>query len=128
MKKRSLSALTAWWVAVIVAGCGGDGLVAPPEGDGPETPRAGGIRVLIAPETVPRIEGSTLQVDGEAYGPVTPSGVLTISPVAAGEHNVALVDLPPGCEVVGENPRSIRVQSGVLTSVRFELACEDRPL
>ena len=86
---------------------------------GPSDSPDSGVRVLIAPG----LQGVSLQVDGRSYGPLPPSGVLTVSPLDAGEHTIYLADLPSRCTVSGENPRTVLVSRGSITAVVFDMFC-----
>ena len=53
---------------------------------------------------------------------------VTFSGVAAGQHTIELYGLPPGCSVVGPNPRVVTASEGGIIDTKFQVVCpEDEP-
>ncbi len=53
---------------------------------------------------------------------------VTFSGVAAGQHTVELYGLPPGCSVIGPNPRVVTASEGGTIDTKFQVVCpEDEP-
>jgi WD40 repeat protein len=67
-------------------------------------------------------DGYTVVLDGETTRAIGVSGTETFQHVAAGYHEVELIDVADNCGVIGENPISAAVEDAA-TSVQFSVAC-----
>ena len=68
-------------------------------------------------------DGYFLGVDGSLQRIAT-SGVITISGLAPGGHNVGIADVAFNCEVTGTAERTVNVTVGATTEVTFAIACD----
>jgi hypothetical protein len=69
-------------------------------------------------------DGYTLLVQGTARGPLaTVSGAATVSDLAPGSILVGLSGVVENCAISGQNPRSITLTAGQVTTLAFVVTC-----
>jgi len=110
---------TAWSLlaaAVTLLACGGE--------DPPTGPTTGTILVTVATigQGVPADYRAVL--DGGESRPVTINGTVLFRGVSAGEHTLALTDVPSNCSVTSPNPAAVTVLGGETSSVAMAVSCE----
>lgn len=134
MKRRSFLKAHALLLAAAFLGCG-EGLLFPITNP-PEVPAqsAGTIRIVTStigfdPQPPPTLEsdGYLWKLDDSDFHEIGRNDSARVTRVEAGEHLVELTDLPSGCSVKGENPRSVMVEKGSQTEVIFEVDCSLAP-
>jgi TolB protein len=95
--------------------CNSDDLVVPSTGTLEVTTATSGDE--------PDPDGYTVQVDAGVTQAIGAAGSLRNSSVSAGSHTVQLAGVAPNCGVVGENPRTIGIAAGEMTTVTFQVSC-----
>ena len=98
--------------------------VAPP---GPPPPPTGNIALTTATTGSNPPSGYTVSVDGTSAGTIGINDSITISPVPAGTHNVALGDVPTTCAVTGDNPVGVDVPAAGTAHAAFVVTCGAPP-
>jgi Tol biopolymer transport system component len=71
----------------------------------------------------PDLDGYTLALDGRAGPPIGSNGLVTLSDLTAGDHELALASIAANCVAQGDNPRGVKVTAGAATAVTFAVAC-----
>ncbi|MEA2712055.1 MAG: hypothetical protein QOK27_16 [Gemmatimonadales bacterium] len=110
---------TAAGVVLIAATltCGG--------GESLTAPTAGTLEVTTSTSGVePDPDGYMMQMDAEPPQPIAPTGTLRSSNVAPGNHTVGLSGIAGNCTVGGQNPRTVAVDAGRITTVALEVTCQ----
>ena len=87
-------------------------------------PNFGFIRVLLESSGGdPDVNGFLVRIGRDAPRSINSRDTLQSFYVAAGTHGVTLESIADNCSVQGSNPRSVSVEVGVITDVRFEIVC-----
>jgi PKD repeat protein len=102
-------------LSALLLSCGGD--------DGGVTAPATGSLEIRASTTGESGADYMVAVDGASGRALAPNGTLTISDLELGFHTVEIVAPPPGCTVVGDNPRTVSVIAGSTNVVTFVVNC-----
>jgi hypothetical protein len=117
MKKRLASvSVAAGFLLAVVTACG----------DGPTDPGADLTSVQISVEAsgLDFPLAYSVHVNQSGQQPVRVLlGTTSIVNLAGGSHILTLNDVPSNCSIEGENPRSVAVASGSMTSVVFSVHC-----
>lgn len=71
----------------------------------------------------PDPDGYTVMLDHSTPQTIPVTGLLTLSGVALGAHQVTLGGLAPNCTVSGDNPRAVTVSIGVMTKIGYSIEC-----
>jgi hypothetical protein len=101
-------------VGLVAAGACGD--------DDGNTPTTGGtIEITTATIGEPGTD-YTVIVDGASPRTIAANATLSIADVDPGSHIVQLT-LPTGCTLEGDNPRTISVTQGAITTIAFAVTC-----
>jgi hypothetical protein len=95
---------------------GGESLTAPTDGTLEVTTTTNGAE--------PDLDGFMVQMDAEPAQPIAPTGSYRSTNVAPGNHTVALDGVAGNCTVGGENPRTVSVVAGRITTVALEVTCQ----
>lgn len=100
-----------------VAGCDDD--------DDPVGPDDGTLRVVVTSTGTPADpDGFTVTIDGEDAGDIAAAGgTLPDQELAEGDYEVELTGLADNCTVAGENPRTVSVTDGDITTTTFAVTC-----
>ncbi len=133
MKRRIFSRASGLLLAVVFWGCS-DGLHFP-ETNPPEPDRSAGAIRIVTSTTGFDLQGpSGFEADGYLWKldhgdgrEIGPNDAARVASIQAGEHVIELTDLPEGCSVRGENPRSVMVKAGGQAEVVFEVDCSLAP-
>ena len=67
--------------------------------------------------------GYTVTLDGALPQLIGANGTVTYSELEPGPHAVALTELPAGCAVAGENPRTVNIEPGATAHQTFAVTC-----
>jgi hypothetical protein len=98
--------------------CDGD------SGTGLQPPETGTLRVQASTTGPPPFLVYFVGIDGkEEVVPVNGAADFRLS---SGAHRVHLSNAEPRCSVGGDNPRTVTVSAGAVTSTRFEVTCTPR--
>jgi hypothetical protein len=87
----------------------------------------GTLEISTAPFGHQNPENFALTIDGGPVRPLGSASYFTIANIAAGQHTVQLLDIPPNCTVRGDNPYLITVPAGGRGQVRFDVFCDPFP-
>jgi hypothetical protein len=68
-----------------------------------------------------------LVLDADPLGPVDPSGTRAIDSIPAGVHTVGLSAVPANCQLAGDNPQTLTLQTGATATVSFAVTCVAPP-
>jgi hypothetical protein len=115
----SLSQTSGVNLILIVAGIygcgGGEGLVAPMTGD---------LQIgAVTTGTFANPTGYQIRVDGGPYRTVGPNATVTVSGLAAGEHEVEIGAIPVNCQLAGTNPNSVVLRGSDTARIVFNIVC-----
>ena len=102
--------------ATLTCSGGGESLTAPTAGTLEVTTSTSGVE--------PDADGYMVQMDAEPPQPIAPTGTLRSTNVAPGNHTVGLSGIAGNCTVGGENPRTVGVDAGRITTVALEVTCQ----
>lgn len=99
-----------------VAGCDDDDPVGPNEGD---------LRVTVTATGAPADpDGFTVLLDGVDIGDIAAAGgTLDEADLDVGEYDVELDGVAANCTVAGDNPRTVNITRGNLTTTTFAVTC-----
>src|SRR6185436_687441 len=67
--------------------------------------------------------GYTVTLDGDLPQLIGANGTVTYSELEQGSHALALTELPAGCAVAGENPRTVNIEPGATNHETFVVTC-----
>jgi len=67
--------------------------------------------------------GYTVTLDGALPQLIGANGTVTYSELEPGPHALALTELPAGCAVGGENPRTVNIEPGATAHETFAVTC-----
>jgi hypothetical protein len=95
---------------------GGDSLTAPTDGTLEVTTTTNGAELDA--------DGYMVQMDAEPPQPIAPTGSHRSTNVAPGNHTVALDGIAGNCTLGGENPRTVSVVAGRITTIALEVTCQ----
>ncbi|HEV8304559.1 MAG TPA: PQQ-dependent sugar dehydrogenase [Gemmatimonadales bacterium] len=65
--------------------------------------------------------------DGAMEGTIGANETVRVDGLAAGDHRVALEQVPEHCTVTAPNPRTVTVTAGTLTRTTFSVSCAAQP-
>src|SRR3954453_6588255 len=68
-----------------------------------------------------------LVLDANPLGSIGPSDARALDSVASGVHSIGLSGVPANCQLAGENPRDITLQTGDTSTVAFAITCVAPP-
>ncbi len=88
-------------------------------------PRPGNLNVTATTTGPSQPVGYTVTVDGVQSQTIGATGSVTFTNVSAGDHSVALTDVPANCTVSDPNPRPATVPSGGTVTASFSASCAD---
>ena len=71
----------------------------------------------------PDANGYVVTLDGEASQPIGLDASITLDNLTAGSHTLELSDLAENCSLVGGNPRSATVSTGITAETNFAITC-----
>ena len=71
----------------------------------------------------PDPDGYTVQLDAEPPQDIGSAATLRIPDIPAGDHTVRLEGLAANCAVAGDNPRTVSLTNGEITTVSFTVTC-----
>lgn len=115
------TALAVLLVVVLVSqavSCNGD------SSTGPQPAETGTLRVQASTTGPPPFLVYFVGIDGkEEVVPVNGAADFQLS---SGAHRVHLSNAAPRCSVAGDNPRTVTVSAGTVTSTRFEVTCAQK--
>lgn len=97
-----------------LSSCGGD--------DGPTEPSTGTLEIRTSTSNA-STGRYTVVVDGGAGNRIGLNAALTLAEVEAGAHAVQLGGLAEGCNVTGDNPRTVSVAAQSTAVVAFAITC-----
>jgi hypothetical protein len=87
-------------------------------------PSTGSIKITVATSgSNPDADGYSVSLDNGTAQHIEPAGSYTFDGVAAASHRVELAGLAANCRT-SDNPRSVDVTAGTLTTTTFEVTCE----
>ena len=66
-------------------------------------------------------------LDADPFGPVDPSGTRALDSIPSGVHTVGLSAVPANCQLAGENPQVLTLQTGATATVSFAVTCVAPP-
>ncbi|MFL5531919.1 MAG: WD40/YVTN/BNR-like repeat-containing protein [Gemmatimonadales bacterium] len=89
-------------------------------------PPVGTIQVATA-TSGPAPSGYDLLLDAHPLGHVGASETRALDSVSSGVHSIGLSGVPANCQLAGENPRDITLQTGDTTGVDFAITCVAPP-
>lgn len=101
----------------LLSACGGDG------GSGITASTTGSLEITTTTTGPATHTGYTVSIDGGTAEALGINHVLTRSDMATGSHVVQLSNLPAGCTVEGQNPRTVTVSAGETSAVDFAISC-----
>jgi Tol biopolymer transport system component len=105
-------------IMVQTVSCGGNA------DGGPTGPNEGSLEVISSTTgTGLDVDGYTVSVDDGDPQPLPSNGADTVASLSPGSHTVALAGMAPNCLLDGENPRTVEITAGGMTSLRFDIAC-----
>jgi dipeptidyl aminopeptidase/acylaminoacyl peptidase len=109
-------------MAALTVNCGGH-----TDGD-PTGPNEGTLEVLASttgPD--PDADGYTVSVDSGEPHLLPSNGADTVASLSPGTHTVALAGVASNCVLAGQNPRTIEINASSMTSLPFDIACNQAP-
>src|SRR3954471_432722 len=68
-----------------------------------------------------------LVLDAGPLGPIDPSGTRAIDSIPSGLHTVGLSAVPANCQLAGDNPQTVTLQTGATAAVSFAITCVAPP-
>jgi hypothetical protein len=86
-------------------------------------PTTGAIQVTTTAGDPADPDGYQLIVDGVTIEAIATAATVTLPGVSPGTHSVALDGLADGCQVDGDNPRSVPVAAGDTAAVAIAVTC-----
>src|SRR5829696_4359209 len=89
-------------------------------------PPVGTIQVATA-TSGPAPAGYDLVLDATPLGPIGASETRALDSVSSGIHSVGLSGVPANCQLAGENPRDLTLQTGDTAGVAFAITCVAPP-
>jgi TolB protein len=89
----------------------------------PATSTTGSIEITTTTTGSSPDDGYTIVVDAGAAQPIGANTSITVSDIAAGEHQVTLGGIAANCTAAGENPRTVTVTVGATAPVAFSVTC-----
>ena len=93
-------------------------------GDDAVNSGAGSIHLIVSPGTSTfDTDGWDVRLDEGGARDVPDQGDLVFEGLTSGEHTLQLTDVELPCEVSGQNPRTVIVNSGDVTTVTFNVVC-----
>lgn len=113
MKLRALTLCVALLSFLALPGCDDD----------PVAPETGSVAVDVTTTGDGTDEDGYQVTLGDASEDVEVDGSVTFENVVVGTHEVELTGLADGCEVDGDNPVGVAVESGDEVPVAFEVVC-----
>lgn len=69
-------------------------------------------------------DGYTVAVDDSLTKEIDPNGSATFDSLSDGSHQVELTGVANNCSVQGDNPRSVSITAGDLTTTSYDVSCE----
>jgi hypothetical protein len=87
------------------------------------SPTTGAIQVTTTAGDPADPDGYRLVVDGVDLQPIAIATTVTLPGVSPGTHSVALDGVADGCQVDGDNPRSVPVTAGDTAAVPIAVTC-----
>lgn len=87
-------------------------------------PTTGTLEAITTTNNGSDNSGYTLLVDGANETTMDPADTTSIGGLDEGSHQAELTNIPSGCEVSGNNPRSVNITAGETTTTTFEVGCE----
>jgi hypothetical protein len=114
VRHRGLTVVAAG-VVLAGIGCGGEDIQAPATGSLEITTATSG------PE--PDNDGYSISIDHGTEIAIAVNATMQRDDLEPGSHSVQLGGLAANCIVAGENPRTINVPAGEITTVSFQLTC-----
>lgn len=88
------------------------------------TAMAGGLTITVVTSgPSPDPDGYLISIDGTDRGALAVNATSTVTGVNAGPHSVTLAGVSANCVVVGENPRTVTVQSEASLTLDFAVTC-----
>jgi hypothetical protein len=89
-------------------------------------PPVGTIQVETATSGPPP-QSYDLVLDGHLLGPIGSSESRALDNIASGVHEVGLSGVPANCQLAGDNPQSMTLQTGATATVSFAITCVAPP-
>jgi len=68
-----------------------------------------------------------LVLDADPLGAIGPSGTRALDSIPSGLHTVGLSAVPANCQLAGENPQTLTLQTGATATVSFAVTCVAPP-
>jgi hypothetical protein len=89
-------------------------------------PPVGTVQVATA-TSGPAPADYDLVLDANPLGTIGPTETRALDSVSSGVHSIGLSGLPANCQLAGENPRDITLQTGDTSAVAFAITCVAPP-
>jgi hypothetical protein len=89
-------------------------------------PPVGTIQVETA-TSGPAPAGYDLVIDADPQGSIGASETRALDGIPSGVHSVGISAVPANCELAGENPRTMTLQTGATAAVSFAVTCTPPP-
>jgi YVTN family beta-propeller protein len=107
------------WLLLGPTGCGGTDPV----------PGPGTIRLIaVTTGEDPDPDGYAFSLDGNPSSALENHATVTITGLAAGDHEVTVTGIANNCSLAGPNPRPIEVLADDTVEVRLAVACQPLPI
>ena len=90
-------------------------------------PPVGTIEVVTA-TLGPAPASYDVVVDGTAVGAIGNSETRTFEGIPSGVHSIGLAALPANCQLAGENPQDLSLQTGETATLSFAITCTAPPV
>lgn len=113
---RRVAGVTLIAAVALIAGC---------SDDSPTDPTTGSLELLLLMDgTDIDPNGGLLLIDGESMGTIAEDIEVSIEGLEVGVYVVEVRGIDTNCEILGNNPRNVRIRGGITVSEEFFFLCE----
>ena len=108
---RRVAGVTLIAAVALIAGC---------SDDSPTDPTTGSLELLLLMDgTDIDPNGGLLLIDGESMGTIAEDIEVSIEDLEVGVYVVEVRGIDANCEILGNNPRNVRIRGGITVSEEF---------